>query len=91
MRGRWAVNLLLLLVLAGLGLAMRFELAGEGGPQTLAGIDPADLRLIELEREGEPRIRLERGPNGWRMLEPMAVDADQGRLDKLLGVLAAPV
>jgi len=91
MRGRWAVNLLLLLVLAGLGLAMRFELAGEGGPQTLAGIDPADLRLIELEREGEPRIRLERGPDGWRMLEPMAVDADQGRLDKLLGVLAAPV
>ena len=91
MRQRWIINLVLLLVLAGLGLGVRYELSGEGGRQTLAGIDPADLRLIEVEREGEPRIRLERGPDGWRMLEPMAVDADPERLDKLLGVLAAPV
>lgn len=91
MRARWIVNLVLLLLVAALGLAIRSELSGQGGPQTLAGIDPADLRRIEVEREGEPRIRLERGPQGWRMLEPMSVDANQDHVGKLLEIIAAPV
>jgi hypothetical protein len=91
MAGRWLTNLMLLLVLALLALGIRQELAWEGRPQTLAGLDPKDLRLIEVEREGEPRIRIERGPDGWRLLEPLAVDADQDRLERVLAILDAPV
>ncbi len=88
---RWLTNLLLLLVLALLGLGIRHELAREGRPQTLAGLDPSDLRLIEVERDGEPPIRLERGPDGWHLLEPLRVDADPSRLEHLLAILGAPV
>jgi hypothetical protein len=91
MARRWLTNLLLLLVLALLGLGIRHELAREGRPQTLAGLDPADLRLIEVERDGESPIRLERGPERWRLLEPLQVDADPSRLERLLAILGAPV
>jgi hypothetical protein len=88
---RWLANLVLLLVLALLSLGVRHELAREGRPQTLAGVDPKDLRLIEVDRDGEPRIRIERGPDGWRLLEPLEVDADQARLERLLEILGSPV
>jgi hypothetical protein len=88
---RWLANLVLLLVLALLSLGVRHELAREGRPQTLAGVDPKDLRLIEVDRDGEPRIRIERGPDGWRLLEPLEVDADQARLERLLEIAGSPV
>jgi hypothetical protein len=88
---RWLVNLTLLAVLAVLGLAIRSELAREGRPQTLAGLDAADLSLIRLEREGEPVIRIERTPDGWQMREPMQADADPVHLKKLLEIVSAPV
>lgn len=91
MARRWLVNLILLLVLALLALGVRHELAREGRPQTLSGLDPRDLRLIEVERDGELPIRLERGPEGWRLLEPLQVDADPSRLERLLGLLGSPV
>lgn len=91
MARRWFVNLVLLLVLTLLGLGIRYQLAREDKPQTLSGVDPKDLNLIEVDRDGEPLIRIERGPVGWRMLEPLEVDADQARLERLLGILGAPV
>jgi hypothetical protein len=81
----------LLLVLGLLGFGVHHALTVADRPQTLAGIDPADLRLIAIERTGEPRIQLERTPDGWQMREPLVVDADPGRIDQLLGILAAPV
>ena len=91
MAGRWAVNLLLVLVLLGLGLVIRDELARADREQTLAGIAAADVRLLVVEREGEPTIRIERVGDGWRMLEPMQVDADPERIGRLLSVVEAPV
>jgi hypothetical protein len=88
---RWLLNLLLMLVLGLLGLEIRHELIRGGLPPTLAGIDPAELRRIEVEREGEPRILLERGPDGWRLLEPLRVDADAERVERLTAILDAPV
>lgn len=91
MRTRWLINLVLLLVLAGLALAIRLEVARDSSPQTLAGLDPAELRLISVERIGEPKIRMERSADGWRLREPMDTDAEQGQVDKLLEVISAPV
>ena len=91
MKARWVVNLVLVLVLTALGLGIRHVLSVAESPQTLAGISAAELRLIEIEREGEPRIRLERAPDGWRMREPMDLDADQGQVERLLSILGTPV
>ena len=91
MGNRWLTNLVLLLILILLGLGIRHELAEEGRTPTLAGLDPASLSLIEVEREGEPRIRIERGPDGWRLLEPLQVDADPSRIDGLTAILGTPV
>jgi len=88
---RWLANLVLLLLLILLGLGIRHELTEAGRSQTLTGLDPANLSLIEIERQGEPRIRIERGPDGWRLVEPFQVDADQSRVERLVAVLSAPV
>lgn len=91
MKSRWILNLALAVVLVAMGLLIRHELELEARPQTLSGILPADLRLIELTREGEPKIHLERTPEGWRLAEPMAVQADETRVGEILEILDAPV
>lgn len=88
---RWLANLVLLLLLILLGLGIRHELSEAGRTQTLTGLDPADLNLIEVERTGEPRIRIERGADGWRLVEPLQVDADRTRIERLAAILGAPV
>ncbi len=91
MKVRWLVNLVLLLVLAALGLGIRHLVSVADSPQTLTATAAADVRLIEVERVGEPRIRLEQTPDGWRMREPMDLDADQGQVERLLSGLRTPV
>ena len=91
MAGRWLLNLLLALVLLGLALLIRAELDSAARPETLAGIAAEDVRLIAIERPGEPAIRLERTPAGWRMTEPMKVDGDSERMADILKVLDAQV
>lgn len=91
MKARWAVNLLLLLTLGILGLGIRHVRTVTDSPPTLTGLAAAEVRLIEVERAGEPRIRLERTGEGWRMREPLEVDADQGQVERLLALLSTPV
>ncbi len=91
MRRRWLVNLGLLAVVLLLGLTIQRELTGERNPPVLAGIDPADLRLLEVSREGEPTVRLERDPEAWRMRAPLQADADPRHMEKLLAILTTPV
>lgn len=91
MRMRWIINLVLAALLLAMGLLIRHEIQLEARPETLSGLNQADLRLIELTREGEPKVRLERTPDGWRMVEPMAVQGDESRVERLLGLLEAPV
>ena len=91
MKARWLVNLVLLLVLAALGLGIRHIVSVADSPQTLIATAAAEVRRIEVERAGEPRIRLEQTPDGWRMREPMDLDADQGQVERLLSGLRTPV
>ena len=91
MRARWLVNLVLLLTAVGLGLAIRIEASREATPERLVGIEPADLREIAVERQGEPKIRLERTAEGWHLREPLEADAEPAQVERLLGLLEAPV
>ncbi len=51
---------------------------------TLAGSGAPEPQLIEIAREGEPTIALERLASGWRMRAPWDVDADPDRVAALL-------
>ncbi len=91
MRSRWILNLVLILVLAALAWAMRHELAVTRASPTLAGSGAAEPHLIEIAREGEPTIALERLVSGWRMRSPWDIDADPDRVAALLAIRDAPL
>jgi hypothetical protein len=88
---RWLINLALLAVLGVLALAVRLDLREDARASRLTDLAPEDIEHIMLKRAGEPRIRLERGERGWRMLEPHAVPADAEAVGRLLPVAQAAV
>ena len=91
MSGRWLINGLLLVLLIGLGLSIRAELQRAHFVPTLTDLAAADLYRVEIERTGEPTITLLQTAIGWRLEAPFQVDADNGRVSRLLGLLEAPV
>ncbi|EGV17641.1 hypothetical protein [Thiocapsa marina] len=91
MRSRWILNLILILVLSALVWGIRHELAVTRTPPTLAGSGTPEPHLIEIVREGEPTIALERLVSGWRMRSPWDVDADPDRVAALLAIRDAPL
>jgi hypothetical protein len=91
MTGRWMLNLALLLVLLGLVWLIRVDLAATRTPPTLAGIGTPEPHLIEIARDGEPTLLLERLDSGWRMRAPWDLDADPERVAALLEIRHAPL
>lgn len=91
MRGRWTTNLILSLIAALLGVATFFEINHQDAPTRLTGLASATIGQLTLERKGRASVRLQRTPDGWRMTDPFRVEANTERIDKLLGILRAPV
>ena len=91
MSGRWSIDALLLVLLILLGLTIRAELERSRFVPTLTDLAAADLYRVEIVREGEPTITLLQTAIGWRLETPFQVDADNGRVTELLGLLEAPV
>jgi len=92
MSARWLLNLALaalLLVLAGVILG---ELQAPRALPRLAETGPLPPRLIEIERPGEPLIRVQADARGqWSLLEPLRADAEAERIEALLELLQSPV
>lgn len=92
MSARWLLNLALaalLLVLVGVILA---ELQAPRALPRLAEIGPLPPRLIEIERPGEPLIRVQANAQGqWSLLEPLRADAEAEQIEALLELLQSPV
>ncbi len=91
MSGRWLVNGALAILLVALGLLIRAELQRAHLVPTLTDLAAADLYRVEIDRTGEPTITLLQTAIGWRLETPFQVDADNGRVTQLLGLLEAPV
>lgn len=91
MSGRWLINGLLLALLILLGLMIRAELERAHFVPRLTDLAAADLYRVEIVRAGEPTITLIQTAIGWRLETPLQVDADNGRVSRLLGLLEAPV
>ena len=91
-RQRARLNGILLAVAGALGLGILLLPDPPGGPPPPAvALDPAAVERIEVRfpRGGET-LRLERGPEGWRMLAPRERPASDGRLARLLESLREP-
>jgi hypothetical protein len=91
MRGRWLVNLGLLILVVVLGAAAQRELERSGQGPTLTDLDPDAIAEIAIERPGTPRTRLERTAEGWFLREPLEAPADGERVARLLQIATAPV
>jgi hypothetical protein len=92
MRARWTLNLILLIVVAGLGWAVLRDLREAEETSRLTGMDPALIEGVELTRPGRDSLRLERlGGGGWRLTAPFRIAADPQRVARLLGVVEAAV
>lgn len=91
MRGRWTVNLLLLILVAALSAAVRFDLERELAVGTLTGLADAEITEVVLERQGTPTVRLARFSGGWRMQTPYETPADGERVDQLARIARTPV
>ena len=91
MGSRWALNLVFAMILLLLGWAIRQELTVARIQPTLAGTGTAEPHLIEIAREGEPTMLLERLASGWRMRTPWDIDADPDRVAALLTIREAPI
>jgi hypothetical protein len=91
LRGRWALNLLLLVLVALLSLLVQRELEQDRRIPTLTTLAPGGIDEVLLERPGEGPISLVRTPQGWRMQSPYAVAGDADRVDQLVRVAATEV
>jgi hypothetical protein len=90
-RSRWAINLVLFLILLLLTWVIRHELEVTRSPPTLVGSGLPEPHLIEIARDGELTVELERLAAGWRMRAPWDVDADPERIAALLTIREAPL
>ncbi len=91
MDGRTRTNLLLLVLVAGLGLAVWLTPSDTPpAPVPLTGLDPAEVRHMSLGNRNGADLVLERRGDGWWMIRPYAITANDERARLLLGILAAP-
>ncbi|HEB97375.1 MAG TPA: DUF4340 domain-containing protein [Sedimenticola thiotaurini] len=91
MSGRGRINLLLLLLVAGLGLAVWLtppDTPPEAEPLTRLRAD--SVRHIRLSNRNGTELELQRRGDGWYMLRPYHLPANAGRIELLLGILSTP-
>lgn len=90
---RWWLNLVLLVVVAGLGLFAWYRSAHppQDAKPRLTDVSADSVQSVEIERAQQPPVRLERGGDGWRLVTPIKARADKFAVESLLRLLRAPV
>ena len=83
-RGR--LNLALLVVAAGLGVAVYFAQKKEPAGPPLTPFKPDAVTRIALEHPNAPAIRLEKHDKLWRLVEPAKAEADEFEVNALTGL-----
>jgi len=89
MRARWLLNLLLLLVVAGLAALAYFRpgLDEPLPPPTLSSALPEQAQRIQIERSGRETISMVRvAAGGWKITTPINLAANSFRIEPLLQV-----
>jgi hypothetical protein len=85
--------LILAVVVGALGVGIRLEITREEKllPMPLTSLDPIGLKSLEIRCADCRTRRFELRANGWWMLEPYAVRADDGAVSRLATVAKARV
>lgn len=86
---RAQLNLALLAVAAGLGLAVYFASRPEPPGPPLTALAADQVTRIALEHPGQPVIRLEKRDGAWFLAEPVQAEVDEFEINALLGVASA--
>ena len=93
MRQRALINIVLLVVVA--GLAAFIALAPDQEPrldlEPLSNEDPHAVSRVRLDPGAGETIELRRADGVWQLVDPMRMAANDFRVNALLGVLRAPV
>ena len=93
MKARWLLNLGLLLLVAGLALALYLmpSKPTDSGPQKIAlsTINPATIRKIRIEFPAKVAVALEQRDGYWYLVEPYKARASQELATHLVSILAA--
>ncbi|QIK37442.1 hypothetical protein GWK36_05010 [Caldichromatium japonicum] len=91
MSKRWLINGVLFGVLIILVALIRAELERARFVPLLTDLTAADVYRVEILRPGEPAISLIQTALGWHLETPFQIDAENARVNRMLGVLEAPV
>jgi hypothetical protein len=83
---RARLNLVLLVVAAGLGTGVYFAQRGEPPGPPLTPYQPDAITRVALEHPGAPAIRLEKQDGRWRLTEPVQAEADEFEINALIGL-----
>lgn len=94
MSRRGGLNLLLLLLALALGAVAYFQPGKrqdeEGGQPPLTALRAGALSHLVVRKDGQVRVELRRREGRWRLLRPVAADADPFRAEQLARLAEAP-
>ena len=93
MSRRTLLNLVLLLIVAGLALfiALAPREVAESTRAPLTSLDATGISRIVIEPADAERIEIVRSEHGWRLVHPLDAPANEFRVLALLALLGAPV
>ncbi|HSW15550.1 MAG TPA: DUF4340 domain-containing protein [Solimonas sp.] len=83
---RTQLNLVLLVLVAGLGAAAYFGQKKEEKGTPLTALTADTLTQIALEHPGRPKILLKKSGSQWQLLEPVQADTDPFEVSALVGL-----
>lgn len=90
MKRGWAVNLLLLIGVIGLGVYAFHKSKEPKEPSfKLSMLSPSAVKTIVVEPRSDPAYRLERRGELWFLAAPMEARADQSQVQRVLDLLSA--
>lgn len=83
---RARLNLVLLVIAAGLGVAVFFSQKGDEKGPPLTVLAPDAVTRIAIEHPGSDAIRLEKGDGRWRLTAPVSAAVDELEVSALVGL-----
>ena len=90
MRRRLLINLVILLLAAGLAAVAWLDLQRDDATPRLTELTPAEVQVVRLQQQDGRTLRMERRERGWWITEPVETRASDFHVEQLLELTRAP-